>query len=139
MYAELAGAAAAAVVAAAATDSWTWARQSLARLLARAPEDEATRELVARTEQARSSSPPDPELAPDLGRDWAARLRELLASRPDLAPDLQALVDEAARRGLSGASGVTHVSQHVTARDEAQQAVQGQGIQNVRFGSRDDR
>jgi hypothetical protein len=140
VHTELAMAAAGAVVSAAATDSWAWLKAALLELFGREPDDGPTADdLVARTERSARPGEPDRDGADDLGGEWTSRIEELLTARPDLVPDLQALVAEAARRGAAGASGPPQVSQHVTATDSAQQAVQGQGVQNVTFGRREDR
>ena len=62
---------------------------------------------------------------------WRTRLSDLLERDPSLEPELRALVTET-QAHMIGAAG--RIEQHVAAFDQAQQAVQGQGVQNVTFG-----
>jgi hypothetical protein len=132
-------AAASAVVGAAATESWAWVKATLLELLDRDDRGGTPTDLVARTERAVTTDGVSPEAGHRLGDEWAARIEDLISTRPDLVPDLRALVTVAARRGISAAATPPQVTQHVTGSDSAQQAVQGQGVQNISFGHRDDR
>jgi hypothetical protein len=62
---------------------------------------------------------------------WRTRLGDLLEQDPDTERELRALIAEVQAQGTSTAGTVV---QHAAAFDEAQQAVQGHGVQNVTFG-----
>jgi hypothetical protein len=62
---------------------------------------------------------------------WAARLEDLLADRPDLASELQTVLEQVS---AAGGGSVGHVDQRVAGFDQAQQAIQGHGTQIVTFG-----
>lgn len=63
---------------------------------------------------------------------WQARLGDLVEDDPGAAVRLEALVTEAAARVPQTTIG--SVQQHAVAFDNAQQAVQGHGIQTNTFG-----
>lgn len=94
----LALAAATALVGAMATDAWQQARSSAVELWRRVhpervPAVEAElAEVRAEVLQARRADDPDTEL--HLASDWQRRLQRLLRDDPDLAGELQRLLDE---------------------------------------------
>jgi hypothetical protein len=91
---------------------------------------------VARLDQSRAAlaglSGPDLERAQaEQEVIWRTRLGELLELDPAVEPAVRALVAEV-RAQVAGSAG--RVEQHGFAFDQAQQAVQGHGVQNVTFG-----
>lgn len=62
---------------------------------------------------------------------WRARLGDLLERHPDAEDELGRLVAEVQAQVAGSADWV---EQHAAALDQAQQAVQGHGVQNVTFG-----
>lgn len=62
---------------------------------------------------------------------WRTRLGDLLEQNPAAEPELRSLVAEVQAQ-VAGSAG--RVEQHAVAFDQAQQAVQGHGVQNVTFG-----
>lgn len=141
MYAELAVAAASAVVGAVTTESWTWAKERI-RALHRDGDGGGggniteTDDLLSQVEVIGQDA--DTAALEPLRLQWAGRLEALLTEHPELVPDVRALVEEAAKRGVPSIGPVTPVQQTVTGHDNAQQAVQGHGVQNVSFGSAPD-
>ncbi|TMR24277.1 hypothetical protein ETD86_05035 [Nonomuraea turkmeniaca] len=129
----LAGAAGSALVTAMTTDAWEGVKTRCARLLGRGDADAEARQ-EGRLEQSRQEllAADDRERA---GREqeaaWAARLRDLLEDHPDSEGQLRELVDS-----VAGHASASVVQVNAQARDQAQQAVQGQGVQNVTFGPR---
>jgi hypothetical protein len=129
----LASAGGTALVTAMVTDGWEGARARFARLLGRG--DAAQAEAVAgRLEQSRAALVQVP--ASDLERVraeqevvWRTRLEDLLEQDPGVEHELRALIAE-----VQAARSAGPVEQHVAAFDQAQQAVQGHGVQNVTFG-----
>jgi hypothetical protein len=86
------------VVAAASTDAWGAAKRGVARLLGRG---DAERERLAeqRLDQARdqlvaASGPQEGQVRADLVAVWRTRLADLLEEDPEVAGELQALVDQ---------------------------------------------
>jgi hypothetical protein len=129
----LASAGGTALVSAMVTDGWEEVRGRFARLLGRgdAPETEAA---AARLEQSRAA------LAASAGAElvraeqeiaWRTRLADFLEHDPGAAQELGALVADVQAQVIVSAG---RVEQHAVAYDQAQQAVQGQGVQNVSFG-----
>lgn len=124
-----------ALVTAMVTDGWEGVRARFARLLGRGDAKE-TKTATAGLEQSRAV------LArlsgPDLDRAraeqeivWRTRLGDLLERDPGAEKELRALVAEVQAQ-VVGSAG--RVEQHAAAFDQAQQAVQGHGVQNVTFG-----
>jgi hypothetical protein len=66
---------------------------------------------------------------------WRTRLSDLLDQNPSVETELRDLLAEI-RSQVPWPS--TRVEQHMAAFDQAQQAIQGQGIQNVTFGERNE-
>jgi hypothetical protein len=64
---------------------------------------------------------------------WRTRLGDLLEQDPSVEAELRDFITETQKHVLRAGGGV---EQHVAAFDQAQQAVLGQGIQNVTFGER---
>ena len=128
-----------ALVTAMVTDSWEGIRARFARLIGRGH----TREIEAAESQLEQSRVALEGLTgQDLERAqaeqaivWRTRLGDLLERDPSVEAELRALITEASARTL-GAAG--RIEQHVTAFDQAQQAVLGQGVQNVTFGEQRD-
>ena len=132
----LASAGGTALVTAMVTDGWEGAKARFARLFGRG--DAAQAEAAAgRLEQSRAAlarlSGPDLEAArAEQEIVWRTRLGDLLEHDP-------AAEQRAAGTGRRGAGGQVigsagRVEQHAAAFDQAQQAVQGHGVQNVTFG-----
>jgi hypothetical protein len=124
-----------ALVTAMVTDSWDGVKARFARLFGR--DDAARAEATAgRLEQSRAALAGLP--APDLERArseqeivWRTRLGDLLDQDPAAEQELRTLVAEVQAQ-VAGSAG--RVEQHAAAFDQAQQAVQGHGVQNVTFG-----
>lgn len=123
-----------AVVTAMVTDGWEGVRARVARLFGRG--DSAQAEAAGRLEQSRAA------LAGLSGADldrvraeqelmWRTRLGDLLEQDPSVEPELRAVVAQVQAQ-VAGSAGPVH--QHAVAFDQAQQAVQGHGVQNVTFG-----
>ncbi|NJP35279.1 hypothetical protein [Micromonospora thermarum] len=140
MSVELLAAAGSALVGAMATDAWGWAKTNFARLFGRS--DPARVEAVERRLEGSRA-----ELEGLSGRElvqarsrvaaaWQARLSDLVEDDPDAAVLLEALVKEVAARVPQ--TTVDSVQQHAVAFDNAQQAVQGQGVQTNTFGGGSD-
>ncbi|MEV5409693.1 hypothetical protein AB0K60_12755 [Thermopolyspora sp. NPDC052614] len=122
-----------------ATDAWTAVKQRFARLLGRGdPEQvEAAERRLERSRQelaGRSGGELEQARAEQVAA-WKARLTDLLEDHPACATELRELIE--AVRAEAAPCGTT-VVQHVVASDRAQQAVLGQGTQNVVFHSGDD-
>jgi hypothetical protein len=131
----LASAGGTALVTAMVTDGWEGAKARFGRLFGRG--DAAKAEAaVGRLEQSRAALArvPGPELERVRAEQevvWRTRLEDLLEQDPGVEPELRALVAELQVQ-VAGSAGP--VEQHVAAFDQAQQAVQGHGVQNVTFG-----
>jgi hypothetical protein len=124
-----------ALVAAMVTDSWEGVRARFARLFGRGDAKQAEA-AAGRLEQSRAV------LARLSGADleraraeqeivWRTRLADLLEHDPSAEQELRVLVAEVQAQ-VVGSAG--RVEQHAAAFDQAQQAVQGHGVQNVTFG-----
>jgi hypothetical protein len=124
-----------ALVTAMVTDSWEGMKARFARLFGRGDAGQAE-VAAARLEQSRES------LAGLSGADldraraeqeivWRTRLGDLLEHDPAAEQELRALVAEVQAQ-VVGSAG--RVEQHAAAFGQAQQAVQGHGVQNVTFG-----
>jgi hypothetical protein len=131
----LAVAGATALVNAMVTDGWEGIRKRFARLLGRGDEKE-TAAAAARLEKSQEmlSGLSGTELEKAQAEQaiiWRTRLGDLLESHPDAEDELRGLVAEVQAQ-VVGSAG--RVEQHAAAFDQAQQAVQGHGVQNVTFG-----
>ncbi len=124
-----------ALVSAMVTDGWEGARARFARLLGRGDTKQAEA-VAAQLEQSRAVlaglSGPDLVRA-RAGQEivWRTRMGDLLEQDPAAERELQALVAEVR---AEVASSAWLVEQHAAAFGQAQQAVQGHGVQNVTFG-----
>jgi hypothetical protein len=124
-----------ALVTAMVTDGWEGVRARFARLFGRGDAKQA--EAVAgRLDQSRAALAglAGPDLERALAEQqviWRARLGDLLEQDPAVEQEVRALVTEV-RAQVTGSAG--SVQQHAAAFDQAQQAVQGHGVQNVTFG-----
>lgn len=124
-----------ALVTAMVTDGWEGVRTRFARLFGRG-DAKQTDAAVGRLEQSRAALA---ELTgPDLERAqteqqiiWRTRLGDLLEQDPAAERELRAIIAEVQAQVTSTAGTVV---QHAAAFDQAQQAVQGHGVQNVTFG-----
>lgn len=133
--AALAAAGGSTLVTAMATDAWAVIRNGFARLLGGGEPDriaaleraleEARVELEGLSETAR------PQAAADQAAAWREALAELLTDQPQAAAALAELLAQAGGPAASGS-----VTQYVVATGDAQQAVQGHGVQSVTFGAR---
>jgi hypothetical protein len=124
-----------ALVTAMVTDGWEGVKARFARLLGRGDPKE-TEAAAARLEQSRAvlAGSPGPGLERARAEQeiaWRTRLADWLEQHPGAEGDLRALVAEVQAQ-VAGSAGP--VQQHATASGQAQQAVQGHGIQNVTFG-----
>ena len=124
-----------ALVTAMVTDGWEDVKGKFARLFGRGKVKEAEA-AAAQLEQSRAA------LAGLAGADleriraeqevvWRTRLGDLLEQDPAAETELRRLVT-AVRAQVGGSAG--RVQQRAAAYDQAQQAVLGHGVQNVRFG-----
>jgi hypothetical protein len=133
--ASLASAGGSALVTAMVTDAWEDLKARFAHLIGRGKVKE-TEAAAARLEQSRAAltglSGSDLERAQaELEIVWRTRLADLLEEDPSAEKELRTLVANAEAQVI-GSVGV--VQQHAAAYDQAQQAVQGHGVQNVTFG-----
>ena len=131
----LAVAGATALVNAMVTDGWEGVRKRFSRLLGRGDE-KATEAAAARLEKSQEmlSGLSGAELEKAQAEQavvWRTRLGDLLESHPDAEDELRRLVAEVQAQ-VVGSAG--RVEQRAAAFDQAQQAVQGHGVQNVTFG-----
>lgn len=131
----LAVAGATALVNAMVTDGWEGVRKRFARLLGRGDEKE-TEAAAARLEKSQEmlSGLSGTELEKAQAEQaivWRTRLGDLLESHPNAEDELRTLVAEVQAQ-VVGSAG--RVEQHAAAFDQAQQAVQGHGVQNITFG-----
>jgi hypothetical protein len=126
-----------ALVTAMVTDGWEGIKARFARVIGRGHSTEIEA-IEARLDQSRAA------LGGLTGQDleraqaeqeivWRTRLADLLEQDPSLETELRDLI-AATQSQVLRISG--RVGQHVAAFDQAQQAVQGQGVQNVTFGDR---
>lgn len=136
MAVELLAAAASALVGAMATDAWEWAKTSFARLFG--GDDPARAEAVerrleeSRVELEGLSGQELVQARSRLEAAWQARLSDLVEEVPDVGTRIETLVKEVAARVPQTTIGP--IQQHAVAFDNAQQAVQGQGVQTNTFG-----
>lgn len=138
--AALATAGGTALVGAMVTDSWEGARKRFARLLGRG-NDKETEAAANRLEKSRGIltglSGADLEKAQaEQAVVWRTRLGDLLEDHPDVEGELRALVAEVQAQ-VVGSTG--SVRQQVAGFDQAQQAVQGHGVQHNVFGGQGER
>jgi hypothetical protein len=124
-----------ALVTAMVTDGWEGVRARFARLFGRGDAKQAEA-AAARLDQSRAVlaglSGPDLERAlAEQQAIWRASLGDLLEQDPAAEQEVRALVTEVQAQ-VTGSAGPVH--QHAAAFDQAQQAVQGHGVQNVTFG-----
>lgn len=128
-----------ALVTAMVTDGWEGIRTRFARMIGRGNTAE-TKAAEARLDQSRAAL--EGVTGSDLERTraeqeivWRTRLSDLLEQDPSVEAELRDLIAETQSQ-VKWAGG--RVEQQVAAFDQAQQAVQGQGVQNVTFGDRRD-
>ena len=117
------------------TDSWKEIKARFARLLGRG-DPKQTQAAADRLEQSRAalaaaSGPVLERARAEQQIAWQTRLSDLLDQDPAAENELRALVTQIQAQ-VAGSVGP--VVQHATAHDQAQQAVQGHGVQNVTFG-----
>lgn len=129
----LAAAGGAAMVGAAATDLWQFAKSGVARLSGR---DDPARAAVVEQEleQGRTevlAEGPDSQRSTDQQTAWTRSLEGLLREHPDATDDRRRLIEQIVVAATREDGGVTHI---VTGSDNAQQAIQGRGLQINRFG-----
>ena len=125
-----------ALVTAMVTDSWEAVRARCARLFGRGDPKE-TEVAAGQLEQSRAvlaglSGPALEQARTEQGIVWRTRLGDLLEQDPSAEKDLRTLIAEVQAQVIGSAG---RVEQHAMAFDQAQQAVQGHGVQNVTFGS----
>jgi hypothetical protein len=131
----LASAGGTALVTAMVTDGWEGVKARFARILGRGQAAE-TGAAAERLEESRAAlvtlSGPGLERArAEQEIVWRTRLGDLLEQHPAAEGELRALVAEVQAQVIGSAG---RVEQHAAAFDQAQQAVQGHGVQNVTFG-----
>lgn len=131
----LAAAGGTALVNAMVTDGWEGVRKRFARLLGRGDEKE-TEAAAARLEKSHGMlsglSGADLERAQaEQAIVWRTRLGDLLENHPDAEDELRRLVADVQAQVISSSGPVT---QQVAGFDQAQQAVQGHGVQKNVFG-----
>ena len=126
-----------ALVTAMVTDSWESIKGRVARLLGRG-DARQTQAAQERLELSRAAL--DGLAGTDLDRAraeqeiaWRTRLADLLETHPQAAGELRSLIGVIQAQASTGP-----VVQHVTAYDQAQQAVLGHGVQHVTFGGQRD-
>jgi hypothetical protein len=123
-----------ALVTAMVTDGWEGIRTRFAQLFGHG-DAKQTEAATSRLEQARAAvaglSGPDLERAQaEQHIIWRTRLGDLLEQHPAAENELRALVAEIQEQVTTGGT----VVQNAAAFDQAQQVVQGHGVQNVTFG-----
>jgi hypothetical protein len=123
-----------ALVTAMVTDGWAGVKARFARLLGRGDAKQAEA-AAGRLEQSRAalaelSGPGLEQARSEQEIIWRTQLGDLLEQDPAVEHELRALV--AGVQAQVGSAG--RVKQHAAAFDQAQQAVQGHGVQNVTFG-----
>jgi hypothetical protein len=133
--AALASAGGTALVAAMVTDGWEATKARFARLLGRGDTKRAEA-AAARLEESRAALAGSPGRGLERARAeqevaWRTRLADLLEHDPGAEGELRVLVAEVQAQVLGSAG---RVEQRAAAFDQAQQAVQGHGVQNVSFG-----
>jgi hypothetical protein len=131
----LASTGATALVTVMVTDSWESLRAKFARLLGRGDTSTEADALV-RLDESRATLTSAitagylEKVSSELQATWRVSLEHLLENSPEVVDELSALVAEAQdARTVAG-----RVEVHATATGQSQQAVLGQGTQNVAFG-----
>ena len=124
-----------ALVTAMVTDGWDSVRARVARLFGRGDAQQADA-AAARLDQSRAAlaglSGPDLEQAQaEQQVIWRTRLGDLLEQHPAAEQEVRTVVADVQAQ-VTGSAGP--VQQHAAAFDQAQQAVQGHGVQNITFG-----
>jgi hypothetical protein len=124
-----------ALVTAMVTDGWEGVKSRFARLFGRG-DAKKTEAAAVNMEQSRVVLAGLSGSALERTRDeqeivWRTRLGDLLEQDPSVEQELRTLVAEVQAQVIGSAG---HVEQHAAAFDQAQQAVQGHGVQNVTFG-----
>jgi hypothetical protein len=133
--AALASAGGTALVSAMVTDGWESVKERFARLLGRG-DPQVVKDIAARLEASRAL------LAGRSGADlertragqeiaWRSRLADLLEDHPEAEGLLRATVADVQAQVIGSAG---RVQQQVTGFDQAQQGVQGHGVQTNTFG-----
>lgn len=124
-----------ALVTAMVTDGWEGVKARFARLFGRG-EGAQAETAAGRLEQSRAAL--EGLSGPDLERVraeqqiiWRTRLGDLLEQDPAAEAELRTLIAEV-QATVAGSAG--RVEQHAVAFDQAQQVIQGHGVQNVNFG-----
>ncbi|WP_150253393.1 hypothetical protein [Nocardiopsis deserti] len=127
----LAAAGGTALVSAMAKDGWTATKQGFLRLVTRHTPEAAT-ELEGELDRGHAELVAAPE--PDLERtramqatQWQDRIARLLEKAPEMEPELRKWIQQSPIASIGG------FTQTATAKDDAQQAVLGNGVQNVTF------
>jgi hypothetical protein len=138
--AALAAAGGTALVNAMVTDGWESVRKRFARLLGRG-DSTGTAAADARLEKSRRmltglSSADLAKAQVEQAVAWRTRLSDLLEDHPEVEDNLRNLVADV-QAEIVGSSG--SVRQQVTGFDQAQQAVQGHGVQHNVFGGQGER
>ncbi|MGW0199377.1 hypothetical protein [Nonomuraea sp. NPDC003201] len=134
--AALAGAAGSALVSAMTEDVWEQVKARCAQLLGRG-DAQAENRQAERLEQARTAllaADDRDRTAQDAVAAWTTRIGDVLDEHPGEEKAVRELVSFVTAHVPTAAAGA--IQMNVSANDQAQQAVQGQGIQNVTFGSR---
>jgi hypothetical protein len=126
-----------ALVTAMVTDGWEGVRARFARLLGHGGAAEAIEATEERLEKSKltleaASSAELEHIRTEQESVWRTRLEDLLERDPDAAESLRSLVAEV-QAGLSGPT--VRIEQRTLGYDHAQQAVLGNGVQNVTFGN----
>ena len=124
-----------ALVAAIVTDGWEGTRTRIARLFEQGGQRE-TDAVLKRLDRSRAALTGNRGAELERARKeqeiiWQTRLGDLLERDPGVAEELSGLVAEIQARSI-GSAGL--VEQRVIAFNQAQQAVQGHGVQNITFG-----
>lgn len=131
----LASAGSSALVTAMVNDGWESAKARFAHLLARG--DATKAEAAARRlEQSREAlvqvlGPDREHMRTEQQIEWQARLKRLLEQDPRVERELRTLIGQVQAQATASAGPV---EQHAAAFDQAQQAFQGHGMQNITFG-----
>jgi hypothetical protein len=116
-------------------DGWEEVKARVARLLGRGdPAEEArqaTRLERAREEVTEGSGQELEQARERQAAAWQTRFEDLLEDSPEAAAELRELVEFLGRTGAAASAGTVQV--HAQASGQAQQAVQGQGVQTNTF------
>lgn len=136
--AALAASAGTGLVTAMVTDGWQQVRTQVARLLGGGDAQEEARQEArlerARQEVAEASDEQAEEVRRRHDQAWRTRFEDLLEDTPAAEAPLRELVAFLAEHTGPTVAGAVQVN--AQASDQAQQAIQGQGVQNNTFGSR---